>query len=227
MSAREKLLTSTAVSIVDGFDASQQDPTASPIRGLNIRFKDGNYLAFGDQFDVHDRSFVVLDRVEGWQKLAKDCPPEYLMRKTGEARPPQPHVNESDWPLNLNGVPEHPWKLTHYLYLLDAATGEVSTFWTNTKGGRIAIDQLTDQVTFMRQVRPDAIPVVALESRDMPTSYGGSKPRPHFRILGYKMRSDVGSQNMLTAPEQGALRDVEAPSIAEELNDDLPDFAKK
>jgi hypothetical protein len=214
--------------IVDGFDVSLKDPTASPIRGQSIRFKDGDYLAFGEKIDVRDRAFVVLDRVEGWQKLAKDCPPEYLMRKMGEARPPKPHVDESDWPLNLNGEPEHPWRLTHYLYLLDAATGEVSTFWTNTTGGRIAIDQLTDQVKFMRQARPDALPMVALESRDMPTQYGGTKPRPHFRILGYKTRGDVGSQNMLAGPEQtNALRDVEAPSIAEQLNDDLPAFAKK
>jgi hypothetical protein len=221
--------TSNALSIVaDGFDISQQDPTASPIRGLSIRFKDGDYLAFGDPFDVRDRAFVVLDRLEGWQKLARDCAPEYLMRKTGEARPPKPHVDEKDWPLNLNGEPEHPWRMTLYLYLLDAATGEVSTFWTNTIGGRIAIDQLSDQVKFMRQARPAAIPVVALESKDMPTQFGGTKPRPHFRILGYKTRADIGSQNMISGPEQtDALREVEAPSIAAQLNDDLPEYLKK
>jgi hypothetical protein len=218
---------SAAINIVDGFDANQQDPTASPIRGLNMRFKDGKYLAFGDEIDVRGKSFVVLDRLEGWQKLTKDCPPEYLMRKTGEVRPPRPHVDESEWPLNLNGVPEHPWKYTRYLYQLDAATGEISTFWTNTTGGRIAIDQLGEQVTLMRQARPDALPVVGLESRDMPTSYGGTKPRPHFQILGYKTRGSVGAQNVLAAPETPALTDVEAPSIAEQLNDDLPDFAKK
>ena len=123
--------------IVDGFDVSLKDPTASPIRGQSIRFKDGDYLAFGEKIDVRDRAFVAADRIEGWQKLQKDHPPEYLMRKTGE-------------------------------------------------------------------------------------------PRPHFRILGYKTRGDVGSQNMLAGPEQtNALRDVEAPSIAEQLNDDLPAFAKK
>jgi hypothetical protein len=220
-------LTSNTASIVDGFDAGQQDPTASPIRGISIRLKDGHYFAFGEKIDVRDRSFVVLDRVEGWQKLAEGCPPEYLMRKTGEVRPPKPHIDESDWPIGrLSGVPEHPWRLTHYLYLLDAATGEVSTFWSNTIGGRIAIDQLSDQVKFMRQAQPDAIPVVALESRDMPTQYGATKPRPHFRILGYKTRGSVGSQNMITGPE-AALRDVEAPSIAAQLNDDLPEYLKK
>jgi hypothetical protein len=222
-------LTSTqanALSIIDGFDEGH-DPTASPLRGTSIRFKDGDYLAFSDPIDVRDRSFVVLDRFEGCQKLAKDCPPEYLMRVRGEPRPPRPHVDESDWPPNLNGTPEHPWKLTLYLYLLDVDTGEISTFWTNTVGGKVAIGQLADQVAFMRQARPDALPVVALESRDMPTQFGGTKPRPHFRILGYKSRGNVGAQNLLSGSEQNvALPDVEAPSIAEQLNDDLPDNLK-
>jgi hypothetical protein len=164
----------------------------------------------------------MMLRAEGWQKLAKDCPPEYLMRVRGEPRPPRPHVDESDWPPNLNGTPEHPWKLTLYLYLLDVDTGEISTFWTNTVGGKVAIGQLADQVAFMRQARPDALPVVALESRDMPTQFGGTNPRPHFRILGYKSRGNVGAQNLLSGSEQKvALPDVEAPSIAEQLNDDL------
>jgi hypothetical protein len=212
--------------VVDGFDASQKDPTANPIRGTSIRFKDGDYFAFGEKIDVRDRGFVVLDRVEGWQKLQKDCPPEYLMRKTGEPRPPKPHVAEADWLKDLNGKPAHPWKLTHYAYLLDIKTGEVSTFWTNTIGGRIAIDQLNEQVTLMRGMKPGAIPVVELQSTDMPTQYGGTTPRPGFRILGYKERSNVASPSMIAGPAAPVLQDVKSPSIAEELNDDLPDFTK-
>lgn len=209
-----------AVVVIDGFDV--QDPNASPIRGTNIKFKDGNFFAFSDQIDVHGRTFAVLDRLEGWQKLAKDCPPEYLMRTPGEPRPPQPQVDKKDWPLNLNGQPEHPWKLTTYLYLLDAATGEISTFWTNTIGGRVANGELSDQVKFMRQVRPDAIPVVALESKDMPTQFGGTKPRPHFRILGWKTRGDAGPQNLLTSEVKASLVDVKTPSLAEEMRDEVP-----
>jgi hypothetical protein len=208
--------------MVDGFDAGQKDPTASPIRGLDIRFKDGDYLAFGESINVRDRAFVVLDRLEGWQKLAEGCPPEYLMRKTGEPRPAKPHVAEADWPINrFTGAPEHPYKLTLYLYLLDAQTGEISTFSTNTIGGRIAVEELADQVSFMRQAKSEAIPVVALESKDMPTQYGATKPRPHFRILGYKERSAVRSPNMITGPAAPALQDVKAPSIAEELDDEI------
>jgi hypothetical protein len=213
-----------AVVVIDGFDAVARDATASPIRGLSTKFKDGAYYNLAEEIDVSGRRFVVLDRLDGWQKLAEGHPPEYLMQKPGEPRPQRPHVEEKDWPLNLNGVPEHPCKWTHYLHLLDEATGEIMTLWTNTLGGGIAIDQLSDQVTFMRRVRPDTIPVIGLHSTEMPTQYGGSKPRPHFKILGWKVRGSVGPQGLLTGPEQ---KDAEQQTNAEPttkdiLDDDLP-----
>jgi hypothetical protein len=210
--------TSNAIATIDGFDIAAQDMTASPIRGVNIKFKDGDYYSFADQIDVDDREFVVLDRREGWQFLKKDCPPEYLMRAPGEPRPPQPYVDRADWPKNLNGVPDHPWKLTYYLYLLDRDTGEISTFWTNTVGGRIAIGALNDQVVFMRQMRPGAHPVVQLRSKPMPTSYGGTKPRPHFHLAGWKMADGAVEQAPRIA---GPAADVEPPASEEVFNDKI------
>jgi hypothetical protein len=250
------------LTILDGFDVYANDATSSPIRGINMRFKDGGYYtAYSEQLDVTGESYVVIDQLKGWQKLQKDCSPEYLMQKRGEPRSPQPHVDKEDWPLNLNGVPEHPWKRTTYLWLLNTKTGEISTFWTNTVGGNWAIGDLSDQVAFMRQERPRAMPVIALESRDMQTQYGGTKPRPHFRILGWRQREGTGMPAMLTGPAQEAstetrqpdqpaakaeqakttgktqrgvapiepasLKEVESPSIAEQLNDDLPEFLKE
>jgi hypothetical protein len=211
--------TPNALTVIDGFDAAAQDPAASPIRGVNYKFKDGAYFAYDEKADVRDRAYVVLDRRVGWQKLAKDTPPEYLMQKAGEPRPPRPHVDKKDWPPNLNNVPEHPWKLTHYLYLLDEKTGEIATFWTNTTGGNIAVGQLSDQVSFMGGMQPGAMPVIALQSRDMPTQYGSTKPRAHFQILRWKMR-DAAVPQQLLAGLQEQLSTVEEPSFAEKMGDD-------
>jgi hypothetical protein len=205
--ANEALLSSTAAgaltrAVVDGFDADAKDPTASPIRGANIKFKDGSYYAFSERIDVRGKSYAVMDKQQGWQKLEGGCPPEYLMRKAGEPKPPQPYVDEGDWPLDLNGVPEHPWKFTTYLPLLDIESGEISTFWTNTVGGDIAVGEITDQIAFMRTMRPAAIPVIALEARDFPTRHGGTKPRPYFHLLGWRERSDMGAPAALTGPDQ-------------------------
>src|SRR6516225_2610066 len=117
----------SALTIIDGFDDTA-DATASPLRGIAFRFKDGEYVAYSEPFNMKGRTFSVIDKADGWQKLAEGIPPEYLMRQAGQPRPPQPHVDEKDWPDDFDGRPEHPWKLTRYLYLLDTKTGEVSTF---------------------------------------------------------------------------------------------------
>jgi hypothetical protein len=135
-----ELVTTNAATIIDGFDQDRRDPTASPIRGTSYRFKDGGYFSFAEPAEVKGRQHLVLDKQAGWQKLAKDQPPEFLIQKPGEPRPRQPHVDQKDWPTNFNGEPEHPWRWTQYLTLLDAKTGEIATFSTNTVGGRIAID---------------------------------------------------------------------------------------
>jgi hypothetical protein len=196
--------------VSDGFATS--DPTDNPLRGTAIRFKDGSYFSYNDPVDVKGKSYAVIGRVQGWQKLARDCPPEYLIRQTGESKPAQPFVDKKDWPLDLNGNPAHPWKWCEYVYLLDTAAGEFSTFWSNTVGGSVAVRALNDQVALMRNVNPNAMPVIALESAEMPTQFGGTKPRPHFQLLGWK--SHGSDQALLGAPE---LREIEAPAFNDEI----------
>jgi hypothetical protein len=214
-----------ALTPVDGF-SDTGDTTASPIRGIGVRFKEGKegeeYIAYSEPFPVKDRTFAAIDKADGWQKLAEGVPPEYLMRKPGQARPPRPHVDEKDWPLDPNDKPEHPWKLTRYLYLLDTDTGEVVTFWSNTVGGRMAFDALSEQVDIMRSMHPGKIPVaiIALERTMFMTSFGSRKARPHFKIIGYKLRSQISTQNLLT--DETNKIDRPPPTLAEELNDDLP-----
>jgi hypothetical protein len=74
----------------------------------------------------------------------------------------------------------------------------------------------------MRQVRPDAIALIALQSKDMPTQYGGTKPRPYFKILGWKTRGDIGPQNLLAGPEAPEQKFVE-PTNKEIYRDEIPE----
>jgi hypothetical protein len=208
------------LTIHDGFDADAADPSGSPIRGNNWRFIDGDYYSFKEPIDVGDESFVVLDILKGWQKLEKGCPPEYLMQLKGEPKPLQPHVDQADWPPGLPGQePKHPWKWTQFVWLLNTTTGEISTFTTNTTGGPIAIKELSDQVQFMRQMRPGAMPVIALESTIMPNEF--RTPRPRFRILGWRQRDDAGgTPAALTGPEQSSVAQQQLDNFAaEELAD--------
>jgi hypothetical protein len=188
----------------DGFDF---DPTESPLKGVAFRFNEGTYENYGDPVDVEGKSYAVIRRTKGWQK-APDGP-----------MPRQPEVAKEHWPMDLNGKPAHPWKLTHYVYLRDTDTGEFSTLWTNTTGGNLAIGELKDQIELMRHLNPHAMPVIALQAKDMPTQYGSTKPRPYFKILGWMGRG--AGQNLLDAPEQ-KLIDVEKPSLKEEMKDEIP-----
>ena len=214
--------TPNALTPVDGF-SDTGDTTASPLRGIGFRFKEGKigeeYIAYSEPFPVANRVFAAIDKTDGWQKLAEGVPPEYLMRKPGELRPPRPHVDEKDWPVDLNDKPVHPWKLTQYLYLLDTATGEISTFWSNTTGGKMAFAELSDQVKIMREMNPGTIPVplITLERTMFPTGFGGKKARPFFKIVGYKLRSQIGAQNLLTSETKPV------PSLKEEMGgDEIP-----
>ena len=216
-----------ALTVVDGFDDAG-DNTASPVRGRLFNFKEGSFNAGSELFTTYGEEFTAYDTAIGWQKLTKGAPPEYLMRLPGQPLPPQPHVDAKDWPKNFNGVHEHPFRLTRFMYFINNKTGEVSTFSASTVGGKIAFDQLAQQGRSARSAHPDAVPVVALESALMPTQYGSKKPRPHFRIIGYRLRSQIGSQNLLTdIGGQKLLTDepsIKSPPIAEEMNDELPSF---
>jgi hypothetical protein len=176
---------------LDSFDAAAGDPTASPINGPNCRF-DANldqYVTGKEKtpFGI-DQQFVVIGRNEGWQFLKKDCQPEWLMRPIGGSKPPQPVVDKAAWPLGFNNQPEHPWKWTYFLYLLDTNNGAVATFSTSTIDGGIGIRELQEQITFMRKQmkKPGAVPIIELESVLMQTQYGSKKPRPHFAIKAWK-----------------------------------------
>lgn len=210
---------SNDVVISDGFD--EDDPNASPFRGTAFRFKDGNYYTMGDEIDVKGKTYVVLDRRTGWQKLEEGCPPEYLLWNAGE-RAPRPDVPKEDWPLNLNGQPEHPWRLTNYLYLLDTASGEFLTFWTSTTGGSRAIGELSGQIKEMRKIYADAIPVIELQSRMMPTQFGADKPRPHFQITTWKMRNREGG-GLVELPDGSPQKQLENFNNAPKTVDATPE----
>ena len=94
------------------------------------------------------------------------------MRDRGADKPERPHVDETEWPTNLSGKPEHPWRYTFYIYLLDPATGETSTLLDqHCREAPSRCARLTDQIRNMRQMKPRAVPVVQLESRQFKTGF--------------------------------------------------------
>jgi hypothetical protein len=196
---------------IDSFD--QDDPTETPIRGGNAKFDGGGYFVGKEKTPVeNNRRFVAYDKGAGWQFLKKDCPAEWVMWNPGAPKPEQPECPEETWPMGLDGKPSCPWKWTQFLYLLDADTGETLTFSSSTSGGKIAISDLTQQIKSMRFMKPGAIPVIELQSVMMPTKFG-KKPRPSFKITGWRVRGNDEQQQI---SNEGDIVDVN------EFDDTIP-----
>jgi len=160
-----------------------------------------------------------------------------------------------EWEKGLDGKPRPPWQVQYVVYLIDPVSGSTWTFINGTVGARIAYERLTDKFRWMRRLRGDNIaPVVKLDSRPMKTSFG-QKMRPEFTVLEWRdLGSGVPSTLQIEhkaepvavatepttepaakpapAPEKqkkskaNVGKQVKPVTIQEELNDDLPGFAK-
>jgi hypothetical protein len=199
---------------VDNFD--YDEPGASPIRGGNAKFDAGAYFVGKEKtLLAPERRFIALDKSAGWVFLKAGCPAEYVMQAAGQPKPERPECGEeADWPLDLNKQPSCPWKWTLFSYLMDVDTGETLTFSSNTSGGKIAIDELTQQIKSMRSMRAGAMPVIELQSVQMPTKFG-RKPRPSMKVVSWRNRTVAVEEPppQLEAPEYDNSRDREYEDV--------------
>jgi hypothetical protein len=119
------------------------------------------------------------------------------------------------------------------------------TFATGTAGGKIAIRELRDKLVWMRRLRgPNVYPVITLADKFMNTKWGG-RQRPSFRIVRWvSLGSESGQVEVLpppsppmtpkeqldpqtTAQPELPLNEVKEPSLAEDMDDEIPDFGSE
>ena len=86
------------------------------------------------------------------------------------------------------------------VYLVDPDTAEAYTFSTSSWGGREAVIELGDTIARMRRAHPDAVPIVELRAREMPTKFG-KKSRPVLKITGSKSASGNGGSGASGSPD--------------------------
>jgi len=159
---------------------------------------------------------IVIGHAEAWRRLEAGAKPQWLKRQPGEPKPPQPFVPEDEFVTDLSGKKVNPWRYVHYIYLLDAKTGTVATFVTDSVGGAMAVDELSQQIIAMQRFRGTAaVPVVELKVVPFRTRFGVKK-RPHFEILGWRTAGG-GDQ----APALVDFSQQEDPT-AETLDDEIP-----
>src|SRR5258708_6260606 len=120
-------MTNQSISIIqnnDGFSVPEKDG-GSVIKGRMIKFNDGQYLIDKTESLPAETKLVAVAVITAWVHWADGKPAEHLVTHPGEMHPEREDLadlDQSKWPLGLNGEPNDPWKDTRYLHLIDPLT---------------------------------------------------------------------------------------------------------
>jgi hypothetical protein len=236
----------------DGVEGDDRPEGAGIIQGSLVKFSnEATWVTRdGDELPA-DLELVAVDVGRVVQKWQDDRPVETIVLQPHQKFPDIEEMNEKvpkkEWVEGPDGNMRGPWQAQHILYLLDPKTMDRYTFPTGTTGGRIAVRDLRDKTIWMRRLRgPNAYAVVLLSDTFMNTKWGG-RQRPHFKIVRWVgLGSEDGQVEALPPPPTSKdqldafaksadkpaqpdlpLHEVKEPSLAEELNDEIPDFGNE
>jgi hypothetical protein len=218
------------ISTVDGFEGFEErhegdERPLGVIQGTVVKFtNEAAWLTRDEEELPSDRELIALNIGRVVQKWIDQLPVETRILEPGEKFPDIEELNEkaprSEWTEGPDGKPRGPWQAQYIVYLLDPKTMERYSFPTGTVGGSIAIRELREKVLWMRRLRGQNVyAVVTLSDKFMKTRFGG-RQRPHFVIVRWIM---LGAEEKAALPAP-AQEEVKEPTLAEELNDEIPDF---
>jgi hypothetical protein len=189
MSNNHSLMKQQIMPADDGWGDAANEAGERTIRGTLLKFSDWRWTAGKEATEIETGTrLVALATAAMWVRWQDGKPVEYRMRQPGRRLPEREELgydNPDEWEVGPSGEPQDPWRNTRLVYLVDPETAEAFTFSTSSWGGRGAVSDLGDQISRMRSVRPDAVPIVELQAVEMPTKYG-RKSKPAFKIVGWK-----------------------------------------
>jgi hypothetical protein len=224
----------------DGVEGDDRPGGAGVIQGNLVKFTNEAIWVTrdGDELPA-DLELVAVDVGRVVQKWRDGQPVETIVLEPHQKFPDVEELNEkvpkTEWAEGPDGNLRGPWQAQHILYLVDLATMDKYTFATGTTGGKIAIRDLRDKLVWIRRLRgPNVYPVVLLTDTFMNTKWGG-RQRPHFKIARWITLGSEGDHEALPPPPPPAttqapgqsdlpLNEVREPSLAEQMDDAIPDF---
>jgi hypothetical protein len=218
---QDKALTVPAAD--DGWNDAAAEAAERTIRGTLLKFADWKWYAGKEATEVEiGTKLVALATAAGWVRWEDNKPAEHRMRSSGHRLPDREELgydNQDDWEAGPSGEPKDPWQNTRWVYLVDPQTAEAFTFTTSSWGGRGAVIDLGDQITRMRTVHPDAVPIVELRAAEMPTKFG-RKSKPVFKVVGWRTAS--GGSEPAPVERQITAKQAKAEVDEREMNDEIP-----
>jgi hypothetical protein len=118
-----------------------------------------------------------------------------------------PDNDKTQWPTDMSGEPDDPWKKQMNVVLQHADTRELFTFSTMTKTGRRAVDNLLRHYNRMLRTHPDELPVVRLKPGGYQDKRYGWVATPTFTVVGRAPRDSAAKPDT---------------SLKAELDDEIP-----
>lgn len=169
------------------------------IVGSLLKFSKGDWLCGQENDDVPVGTKFVANMFEfyrGWVRWADNKPTDQIMGRVSDGYHPPKRgelgdMEEDDWELDTDNKRRDPWQETAQIVMkgVDDRADELYTFTTASKGGRDCMAALSDAFSKQRRrQKPDAVPVVAIN-----TSYYEHKERgrikvPEMKIVGWVSR---------------------------------------
>lgn len=192
---------------LDNFSLDQIGMQAGAFGGARLlTFKEGQFFTRDGEEIGPGRELMVLGLKKIVQKFVGGKLVDTKILPDGEPAPDLKTMNEAapkeEWGTDLAGNPAGPYVLVLALKMLDENTMDRFAFVTRSKGGSIAIGDLSDKVKLIRHIRKDSnvVPIVSCRWRNFPIKrLNIVKKRPDFAVLRFtKLGGDDGG---LPAPE--------------------------
>jgi hypothetical protein len=209
----------------DGWGDAAKEANARLIKGTLLKFADWRWTTGKEGAPVPEGTqLTALATLAAWVlwQGGKPVEDETIVRQPGGELPDRDTLgftDQAEWEKGPRGEPKDPWANTRFVYLVNPNTAEAFTFSTSSIGGKRAVSELGDQIKRMREVYPDATPIVELRWADMPTKHG-KKSRPVFKVVGWE---GVVEEEAKPAPAARRLTQEEVQEAdRKSANDEIP-----